>query len=118
MKRTNVTRSGFQGFVAASLVPCAAFAQGATQLNGLKPFTDCLERVKGHHEHLNADRLDAKLAVSKALTAEERAVWQRDIGATRRHAAATEHQGAGCQGSAALSVGADGSGAAGDQLDE
>jgi hypothetical protein len=84
MKRTNIVRSCFPGLiVVAGLVPCGAFAQGATQLNGLKPFTDCLEKVKGHHEHLIADRLAAKLAVSAALSAEERAIWQRDIEALR-----------------------------------
>jgi hypothetical protein len=82
--KTNLARSLLQGCaVVVSLAPLVAFAQGATQLNGLKPFTDCLERVKGHQEHLTADRLDAKLAVSTALTAEERAVWQRDIAALR-----------------------------------
>ncbi len=88
--KTTIARSLSRGvIVVVSLLPLAALAQsrsaglGATQLDGLKPFTDCLEKVKGHHEHLIADRLAAKLAVSPALTAEERAVWQRDIDALR-----------------------------------
>jgi hypothetical protein len=88
--KTTIARSLSRGaIVVVSLLPLAGFAQsrsaglGATQLDGLKPFTDCLEKVKGHHEHLIADRLAAKLAVSPALTAEERAVWQRDIDALR-----------------------------------
>ena len=88
--KTTIARSLSRGaIVVVSLLPLAGFAQsrsaglGATQLDGLKPFTDCLEKVKGHHEHLIADRLVAKLAVSSALTAEERAIWQRDIDALR-----------------------------------
>jgi hypothetical protein len=85
MTRNNVVRTCFHAVVvaAAGAVACNAFAQGATQLNGLKPFTDCLEKVKGHHEHLIADRLAAKLALSSALSGEERAIWQRDIDALR-----------------------------------
>jgi hypothetical protein len=88
--KTITVRVLFTGFVvAAGLVPLTGFAQsrsaglGATNLDGLKPFTDCLERVKGHREQLIAARLDAKLAVSTALNAQERAAWQRDISALR-----------------------------------
>jgi hypothetical protein len=88
--KTTIARSLFQGLiVVASLAPLTGFAQsrsadlGATNLNGLKPFTDCLEQVKGHREQLIAARLDAKLAVSTALNAAERAAWQRDIVALR-----------------------------------
>jgi hypothetical protein len=81
--KTSLARALLQGCVVVSFAPLVAFGQGATQLNGLKPFTDCLEKVKGHQEHLTADRLDAKLAISTALTAEERAAWQLDIAALR-----------------------------------
>ncbi len=70
-------------------MPLTGFAQslssslGAGQLDGLEPFAECLERVKGHREQLIATRLDAKLAISTALNAEERAAWQRDIAALR-----------------------------------
>jgi hypothetical protein len=88
--KTTIARSLVAGFVVAvSLAPLTVAAQsrsvdlGATNLNGLKPFTDCLERVKGHREQLIAARLEAKLAVSTALNAQERAAWQRDIVALR-----------------------------------
>jgi hypothetical protein len=83
---TTAIRSALSGLaLALCLSPAVTFAQsrsaglGATNLNGLKPFTDCLEKVKGHREH----RLAAKLAVSTALPADARAVWQRDIDALR-----------------------------------
>jgi len=83
-------RSALSGVVfGLCLLPAATLAQpqsaglGATQLDGLKPFTDCLEKAKGHREHLIADRLAARLAMSTALSAEQRAVWQSDIDALR-----------------------------------
>lgn len=68
---------------AATLAQAPSAGLGATRLDGLTPFTDCLEKVKGHREHLIAGRLAARLAMSTALSARERAVWQGDIDALR-----------------------------------
>ncbi|MBZ5600590.1 MAG: hypothetical protein LAN83_19985 [Acidobacteriia bacterium] len=65
----------------------ASFAQGlgATQLgDGLQKFTDCQNQVIGHHEHLIADRLQAKLDKATALTPEERDIWVAEIRALRQ----------------------------------
>ncbi|HEV2698596.1 MAG TPA: hypothetical protein VGU90_11435, partial [Terriglobales bacterium] len=64
----------------------ASFAQGsATQLGpGLQNFTDCQNRVQGHREHLIADRLQAKLDKSPALTPEDRDIWVAEIRALRQ----------------------------------
>ena len=73
--------------VLASAVQLCANAQslssalGATKLDGLKDLTDCTNQSKGYRERIIGDRLAAKLAMSPALTAEERAVWQADIDA-------------------------------------
>ena len=65
----------------------ASFAQGlgATQLGpGLQNFVDCQNRVQGHSEHLMADRLQAKLEKSTALTPEDRDIWLAEIRALRQ----------------------------------
>ena len=65
----------------------ASFAQGlgATQLGpGLQNFADCQTRVVGHHEHLIADRLQAKLDKNTALTPEEHDIWAAEIRALRQ----------------------------------
>jgi hypothetical protein len=65
----------------------ASFAQGlgATQVGpGLQNFADCQNRVQGHSEHLMADRLQAKLDKSTALTPEERDIWAAEIRALRQ----------------------------------
>jgi hypothetical protein len=67
----------------------AAFAQplsywlGAYKLDGLRTYADCQNKARGMRETLMADRLDKKLAISTALTADERKVWQDDIDALR-----------------------------------
>jgi len=76
--------------VAIGAVPHQALAQslsstlGATKLDGLKNFAECQNQTVGYQEHLIADRLDAKLAKSTALTAAERDVWAGDIRALRQ----------------------------------
>ena len=65
----------------------ASFAQGlgATQLGpGLQNFADCQNQVQGHHEHLIADRLQAKLDKSTSLTPEDRDIWVAEIRALRQ----------------------------------
>ena len=65
----------------------ASFGQGlgATQVGpGLQNFADCQNRVQGHSEHLMADRLQAKLDKSTALTPEERDIWAAEIRALRQ----------------------------------
>src|SRR5262245_20327350 len=57
---------------------------GATKLDGLKDFAECQNQVRGHHEKLIADRLEAKLAKSTALSAQERDTWAADIKALRQ----------------------------------
>src|SRR5215510_12953830 len=64
-------------------------ALGATKLDGLKNFADCQNQVLGHREHLIGDRLDAKLAKSTSLTAEERDIWVAEIRAL--HQASPSH---------------------------
>src|SRR5258708_5637550 len=65
----------------------ASFAQGlgATQIGpGLQNFADCQNQVKGHSEHLMADRLQAKLDKSSSLTPEDRDIWVAEIRALRQ----------------------------------
>jgi hypothetical protein len=65
----------------------ASFAQGlgATQIGpGLQNFADCQNQVQGHHEHLMADRLQAKLDKSTALTPEDHDIWVAEIRALRQ----------------------------------
>jgi hypothetical protein len=66
-------------WLAAALVcPATAFAQG-----GIQALATCNDQTVGYMQTLIADRLDAKLAQSPALTADERSIWQRDITALR-----------------------------------
>ncbi|HVS25572.1 MAG TPA: hypothetical protein VMU03_17735, partial [Gammaproteobacteria bacterium] len=70
--------------IASALVAPSALAQSATQLGpGLQNFVDCKNQTTGHSEHLMADRIEAKLAVSPALTPEMRGIWQAEIKALR-----------------------------------
>src|SRR5713101_411824 len=65
----------------------ASFAQGlgATQIGpGLQNFADCQNQVIGHHEHLIADRLQAKLTKATSLTPEEHDIWAAEIRALRQ----------------------------------
>jgi len=72
-------------FVSFGIAPHTSFAQslsaglGATKLDGLKGFADCQNQALGHRERLIGDRLEAKLAKSTALTAEEHAIWVAEI---------------------------------------
>lgn len=63
---------------AALLCPTMALAQG-----GVQALAQCNDQTVGYMQNLIADRLDAKLAQSPALTANEREIWQRDIAALR-----------------------------------
>jgi hypothetical protein len=71
------------------IAPLASFAQslsgalGAGNMDGLKKFSDCHNPVIGHREHLIADRLEAKLGKSTALSPQERDIWAADIQALR-----------------------------------
>ncbi len=49
----------------------------------LDKFAACQEKMYGYQEHVTADRLEKKLAISPQLNAKERAVWQADIAALR-----------------------------------
>jgi hypothetical protein len=70
--------------IAATVVAASAAAQSATQLgDGLANFAKCQNQSIGHSEHLMADRIEAKLAQSPALTPEMRGVWQAEIKALR-----------------------------------
>jgi hypothetical protein len=76
--------------IAASVVAPSALAQslssglGATQLgDGLANFVKCQNQSIGHSEHLMADRIEAKLAQSPALTPEMRNIWLAEIKALR-----------------------------------
>jgi hypothetical protein len=70
-------------------VPATGFAQslsaalGATKLDGLTNFANCQNQVAGFRERTTGERLEAKLAKSPALTAEQRAVWQADATALK-----------------------------------
>jgi hypothetical protein len=50
---------------------------------GLAALAACNDQAIGYGQHLIADRLEAKLAMSAALTAPERAIWLGDIAAMR-----------------------------------
>src|SRR6267154_1991629 len=82
----NKTKSGVWLLlsIAASIVAPSALAQSATQLGpGLENFVKCQNQSIGHSEHLMADRIEAKLALSSALTAEMRTIWLAEIKALR-----------------------------------
>jgi hypothetical protein len=74
----------------SGVVPLTSFAQalsgalGASDMSGLKKFSDCHNPAIGHREKLIADRLESKLAVSPALTSQERDIWAADIQALRK----------------------------------
>jgi hypothetical protein len=77
--------------ISCGIASPASFAQslsqglGATQIGpGLQNFADCQARLTGHHEHLIADRLEAKLAKATALTPEEHDIWAAEIRALRQ----------------------------------
>jgi len=77
--------------VSIGVAPHTSFGQslssglGATSIGpGITNFADCQNQVIGHREKLIADRMEAKLAKSSALTAEERAIWAADIQALRQ----------------------------------
>lgn len=63
---------------AALALPATALAQG-----GVQALAQCNDQTVGYMQTLIADRLDAKLAQSPELTADQRAIWQRDIAALR-----------------------------------
>jgi hypothetical protein len=82
--------SWFALAIASAIVAPSAFAQslssglGATQLgDGLEKFAKCQNQTIGHSEHLMADRIEAKLAQSPALTPEMRGIWQAEVKALR-----------------------------------
>jgi len=81
----NKTKSGLLLLsIAASFGAPSAFAQSATQLGpGLENFVKCQNQSIGHSEHLMADRIEAKLAQSPALTPEMRNIWLAEIKALR-----------------------------------
>ncbi len=68
----------------ASYAQSLSSALGAGDMSGLKKFSDCHNPVMGYREKLIADRLDAKLAVSTALSQKERDIWAADIKALRQ----------------------------------
>jgi hypothetical protein len=70
--------------IAASVVAPSALAQSATQLGDyMANLTKCKNQTIGHSEHLMADRIEAKLAQSPALTPEMRGIWLAEIKALR-----------------------------------
>ncbi len=81
----NKTKSGLCLLsIAAIIAAPSAFAQSATQLgDGLENFARCQNQSIGHSEHLMADRIEAKLAQSPALTPEMRTIWLAEIKALR-----------------------------------
>ena len=81
----NKTKSGLWLLsIAGIIVAPSAFAQSATQLgDSMANFAKCQNQTIGHSEHLMADRIEAKLALSSALTAEMRTIWQAEIKALR-----------------------------------
>jgi hypothetical protein len=86
MKRSMVLR-GLVVLISSGTGLPASFAQGlgATQIGpGLQNFADCQNQVQGHHEHLMADRLQAKLDKSTALTPEDHDIWVAEIRALRQ----------------------------------
>jgi hypothetical protein len=86
MKRSTVL-CGLMFLISAGIAFPASFAQGlgATQVGpDLQNFADCQNRVQGHSEHLMADRLQAKLDKSTALTPEDHDIWAAEIAALRQ----------------------------------
>jgi hypothetical protein len=86
MKRSMVLR-GLVVLISSGTGLPASFAQGlgATQIGpGLQNFADCQNQVQGHHEHLMADRLQAKLDKSTSLTPEDHDIWVAEIRALRQ----------------------------------
>ena len=86
MKRSMVLR-GLVVLISSGIGLPASFAQGlgATQIGpGLQNFADCQNQVQGHHEHLMADRLQAKLDKSTSLAPEDRDIWVAEIRALRQ----------------------------------
>jgi len=89
MSRPTVLASLVGSIVLAFGLPLCAHAQslssalGATKLDGLTNFADCTNQSQGYRERIIGERIAAKLAVSSALTAEQRAVWQADADALR-----------------------------------
>jgi hypothetical protein len=89
MSRPTFLASLLGSVVLASGVPLGGHAQslssalGATKLDGLKDMTDCMNVSHGYRERIIGERMEAKLAISSALTAEERAVWQADVDALK-----------------------------------
>ncbi len=70
--------------IAATLAVPPALAQSATQLGDtMANFAKCQNQSIGHSEHLMADRIEAKLAQSPALTPEMRTIWLAEIKALR-----------------------------------
>jgi hypothetical protein len=71
--------------IASTIVAPGAFAQslsaglGATKLDGLTVFANCQNQSTGYREHLIADRIEAKLAQSPALTPPMRDAWFAEI---------------------------------------
>lgn len=57
---------------------------GATKLDGLDKFNECMNESYGYREKLIADRLELKLANSPAVPPEERGQWLAEINALRR----------------------------------
>ncbi len=58
-------------------------ALGATNLDGLSKFANCMDPITGYHERLTADLLAVKLANMPMISAEERSAWLEDIMALR-----------------------------------
>ena len=70
--------------IATNLAAPAAFAQSATQLGDyMDKLAACQRQTNGQSEHLMADRIEAKLAQSPALTPDMRSIWQAEIKALR-----------------------------------
>jgi hypothetical protein len=88
MKTTKGSWLALVGVLATAL-PAAGFAQslsaslGATKLDGLANFADCNNQSVGYREKLTADRIEAKLAKSPALNAQEREAWLAEVRALR-----------------------------------
>jgi len=89
--KTLVISWSFLFIVSIGIASHSSFGQslssglGATSIGpGIQNFADCQTQVIGHREKLIADRMEAKLAKSPALSAEERAIWTADIQALRQ----------------------------------
>jgi hypothetical protein len=74
---------------ASAIVAPSALAQslssalGATNLDGLTKLNNCNKEALGYREHLMADRMEAKLAQSPALTPQMRDIWSAEVKALR-----------------------------------